>query len=115
MAESTNTKVIGRAETAQRPEYAPSTQVGVTTYDPPVSWIKAHNPRAGVRERRWAQAHPEKLNSFKGMWVAILGDRLLTSATSVDDVYSFVRAQGHADALIMKVPQSQGKQPYLIA
>ena len=62
------------------------------------------NPRAGVSEVEWVQDHPEALRSFRGNWVAILGKKVLTSKATAGEVYDFLRREGLADALVMKVP-----------
>jgi len=101
------------AETRLQVDYAPETASSVQYEQRP--WIRTRNPKAGTVESRWAREHPELLNSFRGTWVAILGDRILKSGTTVGEVYDFLRSQGYADALIMKVPLDQGRRPYLIA
>jgi hypothetical protein len=66
--------------------------------------IERPNPRAGVSEVEWVQDHPEALRSFRGNWVAILGRKVLTSRATAGEVYDFLRSEGLADALVMKVP-----------
>jgi hypothetical protein len=100
-------------ETRRALEYAPETTRPVE-YDR-LPWIKERNAKAGVFENRWAHENPDKLRSFRGTWVAILGDRILKSGEDVTEVYAFLNSQGYSDALVLKVPSGQGKRPYLIA
>lgn len=83
-------------------DYARTIQAETLTADRP--WIKARNPEAGIRETRWIQSKPAALKPFGGKWVAILGESVLSSGDSMRTVYDFVKAQGRADALIIKLP-----------
>jgi len=83
-------------------DYARPVQGETVTADRP--WIKSRNPEAGILETRWIQSKPAALKPFAGKWVAILGESVLSSGNSMKAAYDFVKAQGRADALIVKLP-----------
>jgi len=67
-------------------------------------WVKHRNAKAGVLESRWLAEHRDDLRPYQGQWIAILGQRVLVSKPSMKDTYDFLRSQGYADALVLKVP-----------
>jgi hypothetical protein len=72
------------------------------------------NADAGLRELQFVAQHPEKIDQFTGRWIAVLGSKVMVDGDSLQEVYDFVRKQGYADALILKV-QSDSKRAYRIA
>lgn len=105
----------GLNETRWRVEVSPQVTTAVDVEGNRLPWIKPRNARAGVVENRWVHENEQALNSFRGLWIAVLGTKVLASGQTLPEVYDFLRSQGHADALVMKVPQRTGPRPYLIA
>ncbi|MGH9898969.1 MAG: DUF5678 domain-containing protein [Pyrinomonadaceae bacterium] len=56
-----------------------------------------------TRESLWLEQHCDE---YAGQWVALDGDRLISSDSNAKKVYTVARAAGIPDALIMKVKVS---------
>lgn len=61
-----------------------------------------------ARESDWIQQHRDK---YAGQWVALDGDRLISSGPSAKEVYAAAKAAGVMDALIVKI-ESRDRLPF---
>ena len=73
------------------------------------------NPDAGVREARWLAENQRALQNYRNLWIGVLGDAIVASGASFDEVYDDVAKRGMADVLIQHVPDNPDKWSHLIA
>ena len=123
MSDSTNvgTPILRTAGTATRhfaPVYPPPSSVWIVSLPPGVTdsspWESARNPCAGVRELLWFEAHKEELAAFQGMWIAVLGERIVASRRSPHEIRTELDGQGIRDALVVRVPDDVTQREYFI-
>jgi hypothetical protein len=79
------------------------------------SWAVEPNPEAGMLELDWFERNRHQLANFAGLWIAILGLRIVASGESFDQVQRDVDAMALRDALIVHVPEDSTRWDYLIA
>ena len=73
------------------------------------------NSKAGLQEMHWFQQNRTKLVNYARLWIAVLGDRIVASGTSFQEVRDYVAAQMLRDALIIYVSDDATKWDYLVA
>ena len=61
-----------------------------------------------VTEFEYVLAHPAELDKYVGLWVAVVGERIVASGASARDVYEQAIAEFPGrEPFLMKVPREQ--------
>ena len=68
-----------------------------------------------MSESAWLEQNRDGLTNFTGRWIAILGEQIIASGGSADEVYDYLRAGHFRGALITFVQDSPNKWDNLIA
>jgi hypothetical protein len=69
----------------------------------------------GVRELRWFHENQDTIASYKGLWIAIRGEKVVASEPTFEEVHDRVLEMGLADALIAHVPDDMTEWDHLLA
>lgn len=77
-------------------------------------WERPENPQAGVSELVWFEEHKGDLATYQGLWVGILGQRVVASGHSIINVRQEIDRQGIHDALVVRVPDNVTQREYFI-
>ena len=106
---------VGTALPRFIPQYTPTIwtvdlPAGVTDGSP---WQRA-NPQAGVRELDWFEGHLHEFAAYEGMWIAILGHRVVASGRSMAELRQEIEQHGIVDALVVRVPGDVSRREYFI-
>ena len=105
-----------RIATTSRAKGTPPFQEISQFSDPDISaWEPQPNSKAGLQEMHWFQQNRTKLVNYARLWIAVLGDRIVASGTSFQEVRDYVAAQMLRDALIIYVSDDATKWDYLVA
>ena len=62
----------------------------------------------------WVYDHMEELGEHEGKWIAVIGQRIVGSACTVDEVIDQVERQGLTDPFITKIPDDVHRKVYFI-
>lgn len=87
-------------------------KAGDVTRDAP--WQPLANPRAGMKELAWFEDNQKALVRFAGRWIAIVGQEVIASGETFDEVYDEASKLNYSDMLILPVPKEPGEDRYLI-
>lgn len=61
-----------------------------------------------MTEFEYILAHPAELDKYLGLWVAVVGDKIVASSESAREVYEQARAAFPGrEPFLMKVPREQ--------
>ena len=69
----------------------------------------------GVRELRWFHENQDTIASYKGLWIAIRGEKVVASEPTFEEVHDRVLEMGLAEALIVHVPDDMTEWDHLLA
>lgn len=69
----------------------------------------------GVRELRWFHDNRDAVANYRGLWIAILGGRIVASEATFEATHDRLLQQGLTDALIVQVPDDPAKWDHLLA
>lgn len=72
-------------------------------------------PHRGVRELRWFHENQDTVANYRGLWIAILGEMIIASEPTFEEVHDKVLDMGLADALIVQVPDDITEWDHLLA
>lgn len=78
-------------------------------------WARQPKPEAGVRESVWLSQNRTRIADAAAPWVAILGERIVTRAESLDEVVRELKASNVRDALVAFVRPQDQPRPHRIA
>jgi hypothetical protein len=79
-------------------------------------WKRVGGPNAGLIEARWAEAYrPELVAKFANQWVAILGEVVVESAATFEELHAKLTQTGITNAFVQLVPSEPEDSSYLIA
>jgi hypothetical protein len=73
------------------------------------------NPAAGEAESLWYAENLPHMVAFQDKWVAILGQEIVMSGLSFEQVYGHLNQHQIGNALIVKVPPDVNAIPTLMA
>lgn len=71
-------------------------------------WVPRPNPSAGLRESAWLEKNRDRIADASAPWTAILGERIVARAATLDEVVRQLKASNWRDALVACV-RPQGK------
>lgn len=77
--------------------------------------VQSTTPHPGVRELRWFHDNRDAVANYSGLWIAILGETIIASEPTFEEVHDKVLEQGLTDALIVQVPDDLTEWDHLLA
>lgn len=77
--------------------------------------VPSPTPQRGVRELRWFHNNRNIVANYCGLWIAILGENVIASEPTFEQVHERVLDQGLTDALIVQVPNDVAEWDNLLA
>lgn len=107
-------EVVGRTAVASaHPGTSKGTMgSGAILYNGPQdrSWYSAEQ---SGRNARWLNAHPEALVPFRGQWVAVFDERIVSTAASFETLHAYLTEAKIVNALVSYAPEDD-RWDYLI-
>lgn len=94
-----------------RPERSTADQKAFLPFSDPAggNWI-----REGTQNSRWFHEHQKELVSFRGRWVAIANEKVVSTASSAENLHQYLTQAKIRHAFIAYVPEDD-RWKYLIA
>ena len=78
-------------------------------------WLRPLNPVLGVGEVGWISENHDGLTNYRGRWVAVLGNDVITDGASALEVHEYLKARQISGALVTFVHDVPNVWDYLIA
>jgi hypothetical protein len=66
------------------------------------------------QDMRWVHDHLDELREYQGMWVAVVGCRVVAAGDDIAQILSEVEAQGLSDPFVTRIPADRERNAIFI-